>query len=1247
MVERLGGVRRWLAATLAVSLGAGGLLLAPVTAQAADGPAPNEQRTGVSADALPTVQLDSGMVWSQDLIGSTVYVGGTFSNVRPPNTDAGTNLTPRSNLLAYDIRTGDLVTGFAPSVNGTVKVVKASPDGSRIYVGGTFNTANSTTRYNLAAFDAKTGALITSFNAPVGGSYVNALAVTDGTVYVGGLISAANGLPRKNLMAFSTATGKPLAWAPTTDLQVDAMVLAPNTSKLIVGGRFSQVNGVGQRGLAALDRTTGDLVPWSAPSTVINGDASGKAGIWSLTTDGTAVYGTGWVYASKAVGNLEGVFSAVPDSGDLRWVADCHGDHYGAYSDGTTVYTTSHEHACETMGGYPQKDPAPGNMHNATAVTAAAKGTLLRSQNVNDIYADWSGYPAPAAINWYPDWYTGTSSSLGQAGFSIVGNGDYIAVGGEFIGLNNKLQNGLTRFAKVPATGAKQGPRLTGDNGWTPNVSSVRAGEARVSILTNYDRDDLNLTYEIYRVGRTAPIYTVTQKSLFWNQTTLSFVDTGLALGASVSYRVKAIDGSGNSSTSKTVAVTTSSTQLSAYGNSVIDDGASLYYRLGGGGTSVPDLVGANGGVAGTGVTATGGAVVGDSDPGSAFAGNDSGLVSTSAKVTDLATFSAEAWFKTATTSGGKILGYGAAQTGTSSNYDRHVYMTNDGRIVFGTYPGYTATIASTNPYNDNTWHHVVAIQATDGMKLYIDGELVGTNPAAAAEGYSGYWRVGGDNLNGWPDQPASQWFNGSIDEFALYPSALSAGVVKKHHDFGVGALPPTAAFTSTARDQTVDFDGSTSTASAGRTVASYSWNFGDSSDPGTGVAPSHVYDKPGTYNVTLTVTDSTGSIGTATKTVAAKAPHAPPVAVVKKTTSGLTASFDGTTSTTSDGASLSKYQWSFGDAMTSTDAKPSHPYAKAGSYDVTLVVTDSIGAASAPAAVTVTVTHDNPVAAFTATSDARRVIVDGSASTAADGATLSYAWTWGDQGADGSGKSTDHLYAADGTYPVTLTVTDGLGASATTTRSVSVAAVPLVAKDGFDRTVATGWGAADVGGTWVGSSGQSVSSGVGKLSINKSDTRTTSLPVSKSSIDSRFDVSTNKVADGGGMHLNYIVHRSSAGEYRVKLRYAANGSVNVGLAKVVGTTETLLTNKALTGYTQTADGALTVRLQTSQDGDSTILRAKVWAKGESEPSAWFVSTTASDASLQGAGQIGFSAYGTGTITNGPVTVAIDNLEVR
>src|SRR3954467_13831839 len=67
--------------------------------------------TTVSAGALPTVQIN-GVVWSQVVVGNTVYVAGKFSSARPAGSAAGTSETPRNNMLAYDIRTGALITSF-------------------------------------------------------------------------------------------------------------------------------------------------------------------------------------------------------------------------------------------------------------------------------------------------------------------------------------------------------------------------------------------------------------------------------------------------------------------------------------------------------------------------------------------------------------------------------------------------------------------------------------------------------------------------------------------------------------------------------------------------------------------------------------------------------------------------------------------------------------------------------------------------------------------------------------------------------------------------------------------------------------------------------------------------------------------------------------------------------------------------------------------------------------------------------
>src|SRR4030095_11975485 len=132
-MERESGRGRVLAMLTTAAVVVVGVLFAgagPATA-AANGPAPIDQRNSstVPADPLPTVQIDSGIVWTQEVVGNTVFAGGSFSNARPAGAAPGTNLMPRSNILAYNLTTG-VITSFAPQINGEVKVIKDSPDGS-------------------------------------------------------------------------------------------------------------------------------------------------------------------------------------------------------------------------------------------------------------------------------------------------------------------------------------------------------------------------------------------------------------------------------------------------------------------------------------------------------------------------------------------------------------------------------------------------------------------------------------------------------------------------------------------------------------------------------------------------------------------------------------------------------------------------------------------------------------------------------------------------------------------------------------------------------------------------------------------------------------------------------------------------------------------------------------------------------------------------------------------------------------
>ncbi|MCW2522887.1 MAG: domain containing protein, partial [Frankiales bacterium] len=484
--------RKATAAVAATALVAGALaalVVASPSASADPGPIAARTSTNVTADALPTAQID-GVVWSQAIVGNTVYVGGSFANARPAGVAAGgTGSAARPNLMSYTLSTG-VMTSWNPNINGVIKAVAASPDGSRIYIGGSFTSADGVTHNRLAAYSTATGALISSFTPNLDAT-VNAIVATNSTVYVGGIFSKANGSARGRLAAFSAANGAVTTWNPNADYNVNALVISPDGTRVFAGGAFQNVGGQAEYGLVATDATTGAVVNWPINQTVQ--DAGTEAAIESLSTDGTNIYGTGYVFGSG--GNLEGAFNANPTTGAVIWIEDCHGDTYDNFPMNGTLYVVAHEHFCGDVGAFPQTEPTWTFQHT-TAFTTQATGTL--AHNPEGGYTDWFGQPSPSQLNWYPDMSVGSYTGQSQAAWTVTGNGQYLVEGGEFPTVNNTAQQGLVRFAVPSIAPNKQGPRLSGSN-FKPSVVSLSAGAVRVSFPLNYDRDDKTLSYTVTR----------------------------------------------------------------------------------------------------------------------------------------------------------------------------------------------------------------------------------------------------------------------------------------------------------------------------------------------------------------------------------------------------------------------------------------------------------------------------------------------------------------------------------------------------------------------------------------------------------------------------------------------------------------------------------------------------------------------------------------------------------------------------
>ncbi len=253
-----------------------------------------------------------------------------------------------------------------------------------------------------------------------------------------------------------------------------------------------------------------------------------------------------------------------------------------------------------------------------------------------------------------------------------------------------------------------------------------------------------------------------------------------------------------------------------------------------------------------------------------------------------------------------------------------------------------------------------------------------------------------------------------------------------------------TASVTEGQAPLTVIFDGSGSTDDTG--IESYQWDFKDGTTS-TEVSPIKTFNTPGTYDVTLTVTDIDGLSAVATIVITVNVPNEAPVAVIEASvTEGeapLEVSFTGSGST--DDVGIESYQWDFGDGTSSTQADPTHLFTGIGEFTVTLTVTDA-GGLTDQSSILITVQqpteNEAPVAVASAAPIAGDVplVVNftGDASTD-DKGIVSYSWDFGDGSPVETTPNTVHTYLTAGVYTAVFTVADEEGLTDTEVFTITV----------------------------------------------------------------------------------------------------------------------------------------------------------------------------------------------------------------
>jgi RHS repeat-associated protein len=234
----------------------------------------------------------------------------------------------------------------------------------------------------------------------------------------------------------------------------------------------------------------------------------------------------------------------------------------------------------------------------------------------------------------------------------------------------------------------------------------------------------------------------------------------------------------------------------SHYRSSVLDDAPRAYYRLDEAtGTTFASAVAREpGGDAATQhnvVLGSAGALGGTTDRAATFDGSSSYVTLPSGLTNATMSPAVELWFKTAAS--GTLLSYSDQAFPPSGSPDASntplLYVGVDGQL----YGGFAAStgsgsrqIVSSAPVNDGAWHHVVLTASIDTQYLYLDGVLQGSISGLIKHATLTQMMLGAGAAQGWPSTTGGNfYFNGSIDEVAVYQHPLSAFAIREHYQAG------------------------------------------------------------------------------------------------------------------------------------------------------------------------------------------------------------------------------------------------------------------------------------------------------------------------------------------------------------------------------------------------------------------------------------------------------------------------------
>ncbi len=469
-------------------------------------------------------------VFAIEQIGNRIYIGGKFTEVRQ---NANSAPISQAYLAAFDAGTGAYISSFTPTFDRPVYSLQASPDGSRLFVGGEFGDVEgvSNTRA-LVALNPTTGAVDTTWKAQLklnGRAVVYTMDMDQNWLYVGGTFSAVGGAGGVPQISVSRAVKLDLddahpdtSWHPTVSGGgVWGIAVSPDRNSVYLAGYFSSVNAVGgTQGFVGVDNVTGSNI---RPGRIDHNNP-GRTNYQDVVAVNGLVFVAGMEHITYALNASDLSVRTLHTTGGTNQDFGLGGDYQDLEVVGNRVYASCHcrgEHFADGdvyrfligQGGqdWSRRDPI-----KFVAAYSATNGSYIPSFQL-DISASsgvWAIHGSPDGCLWLGGDITRATRANGA----------------------NQARGAFTKHCDTNMVDDNQRPSV-------PRNLAVSSAGSTANLAWTASTDNVGVVgYDIYRSTQNGNL-----GSLAGTSTNTGFSDNGLGDGT-YWYYLKARDAAGNTS---------------------------------------------------------------------------------------------------------------------------------------------------------------------------------------------------------------------------------------------------------------------------------------------------------------------------------------------------------------------------------------------------------------------------------------------------------------------------------------------------------------------------------------------------------------------------------------------------------------------------------------------------------------------------------------------------------------------------